>query len=702
MLVDGNGHARVLDFGLVRTDADPPAEPTDEPCAATDGGAASSHSTLPLAVDVVERSPARWEARLTQHGNALGTPAYMSPEQHFGRTVGPASDQFSFAITLYEALYGARPFAGDTWDMIRKRVQAGAVPPPPPHSKVPWRLYRVIARALSRDPDERWPDLDAMIAALEHDPWRLRSRAAVVLGLVGATAAASYTLASVQADERQRCHASARELAGVWDDAREAAAARAFAATEAPFAADVWPRVQARLGAYTRAWIGEHRAACEAHASGAQTSRMMDLRVACLGRRKLHLAALVDLFTAADRSVVENAVQAVAALPAVEACGDVDAILGASAPPNDPGVAARVESLRERLARAAVLEDTGQFEPGIALAEPIRGEARGLGYAPLIAEAELAVGRLYLAAARTAEAEAALTEALRLGVAHDLHAVAAEALARRIFVVGADPGRRVEALAVEVFAEALVQRARDDGRLAALLHNNLGVVRDLDGDAELARERYARTIAVLRRRPGPPDPLIAITYHNLGNMEIDRGEYAAARAHFNAAREQLTHMLGDSHPFVAHAIAGLGDADARLGAHTAAIAHYTQALASMEAAYGPEHLYLLQPLTGLGEVHARLGQAALAGQYFERAVAMADKLGLVHELLARSLAGLAELAVAEGAFARASSLYSRAAQVHVEAAGAGTVEAARASQRARELAARPPVRTNRRTVEMGP
>src|SRR5678816_2398574 len=49
---------------------------------------------------------------LTQTGAVLGTPAYMSPEQHDGKTGDALSDQFSFAVSLYESLHGRRPFAG--------------------------------------------------------------------------------------------------------------------------------------------------------------------------------------------------------------------------------------------------------------------------------------------------------------------------------------------------------------------------------------------------------------------------------------------------------------------------------------------------------------------------------------------------------------------------------------------------------------
>src|SRR5690606_8815246 len=111
----------------------------------------------------LERSEIQ-DVRLTRAGKALGTPAYMSPEQHFGdEAVGPSSDQFSFSITLYEALYGARPFPGATWEEIKREVRRGVVPPPPRDSAVPKRIFRIIVRGLAPTPDMRWPSLSGML-----------------------------------------------------------------------------------------------------------------------------------------------------------------------------------------------------------------------------------------------------------------------------------------------------------------------------------------------------------------------------------------------------------------------------------------------------------------------------------------------------------------------------------------------------------
>jgi tetratricopeptide (TPR) repeat protein len=132
VLIGADGRARVVDFGLAR------ASPGE--------GAPVEVSTSSLA------------APLTRSGTVLGTPAFMAPEQL--REAGRAdarSDQFSFCVLLYEALYGERPFDDLT---------AAKVRPPPPGAQVPAALRAVLLRGLQHDPAERWPTMDALLDAL--------------------------------------------------------------------------------------------------------------------------------------------------------------------------------------------------------------------------------------------------------------------------------------------------------------------------------------------------------------------------------------------------------------------------------------------------------------------------------------------------------------------------------------------------------
>ena len=611
-----------------------------------------------------------------------GTPAYMSPEQWRGSGSDPRSDLFSFSVTLYEALYGVRPFAGDTLAALWAQLEHGVVPVPA-ESRVPREVFRVVARGLATEPQQRWSGMAEMLSALSPEPGRVRARAVAMVGVLGAAGAGSFAVAMMGVSTEERCAAGAREIGEVWGEGQRKAVRQAFAQTGLAFAADVLAQAEERLDRYSEGWQGAHAGMCRAHAGGSTTARMLDLGNACLARNKQYVVALVDILARADRDVVENAVQAVAALPSVKACEDADELLNAVPPPDDPETAARVARLRESMARARILEVTGGYAEGLTLAMEVRGEAKTLGYAPLLAEAALVEGGLLSASARSAEAEAALGEALRLGIAHDLHAVAAEAAARRIFVLGDGLGRYEAAMAGETVAAALVERARDEGPLEALLENNLGTVFDLAGDDARAQEHFERTVTLLQHA-GTPEPLLAVVYHNLANVDLERGDLEATQRNSTKAHDLFVQLLGEQHPMVAHPLGGLGDVALRQGALVEASARYTKALALMEAAHGSEHPYLLMPLTGLGHVAARRGDTAEARRRFEQVVALAERTGYVHPLLADALAGLGELAAAEGETKYARGLFERAVKTY----GGDRMLGLSAALRAGEMAAK--------------
>ncbi|HEU5060031.1 MAG TPA: protein kinase, partial [Kofleriaceae bacterium] len=102
------------------------------------------------------------DSPLTQTGVLVGTPAYMAPEQFAGRVPDARSDQFAFAVTAWEALTGARPFAGDTLPALEQAVAAGARIN---EDALPRPVREVLTRGLAVSPAARWPDLPALLAA---------------------------------------------------------------------------------------------------------------------------------------------------------------------------------------------------------------------------------------------------------------------------------------------------------------------------------------------------------------------------------------------------------------------------------------------------------------------------------------------------------------------------------------------------------
>lgn len=105
--------------------------------------------------------------KLTQTGGTLGTPAYMSPEQLYGRALDGRSDQYSLAVMVFELLAGRHPFPGES---VADIVQMHCTAPPPPLSEVrpdlPERLVQGVLRAMSKDPAARFDSVVSFLTAI--------------------------------------------------------------------------------------------------------------------------------------------------------------------------------------------------------------------------------------------------------------------------------------------------------------------------------------------------------------------------------------------------------------------------------------------------------------------------------------------------------------------------------------------------------
>jgi WD40 repeat protein len=186
VLVNENGQVRVIDFGL-----------------------ALEASTAELARQSDE-PPSAWIDRLTLTGRIMGTPPYMAPEQWSSKNIDARTDQFSFCVSLYEALYGERPFAGKTLDELAANVMKGAIQPPPRFERVPPWLRQALLRGLAADPAQRYPSITELLAALERDPAIRQRRALVGVAVVGLAIAGA--IASMRVSEVQQARAEGERL----------------------------------------------------------------------------------------------------------------------------------------------------------------------------------------------------------------------------------------------------------------------------------------------------------------------------------------------------------------------------------------------------------------------------------------------------------------------------------------------------------
>ncbi len=654
VLVGKDDRARVTDFGLARAvSAEPPPEvPTPPPELA--GSALGTGEPLTLA------------------GATLGTPAYFAPEQFDRGAADAKTDQFSFAVSLYEALYGERPFAGETLRALARAVRAGAVRPPPRGARVPPHLRRILLRALSPDPQARYPSMAQLLSALRRDPGRSKARIAALVASAGLAALVS-SAGVVRARQRGEaiCSGGAERLSTAWGPERGRALREAFERSGAPYAASAADGVTRALSAYGQEWVALHRGTCEATRLRAeQSEELLDLKMRCLDRRLRELSALTGIFLQADRAVVERARQAVSALAPVEGCADSEGVLARVPPPETPQLAAQVEAERARHAELWALATAGKYAQGVALAKERTAAARLLEYKPLLAEALLLQAKLLDAAGDFKAAEQAMLESVDLAEASRHDELTAKVWTDLVFNVGYRQSRHDEAHQWARRARAAILRLGGDDLLESTLLNTVGGVLQSQGRFDEAIDHYRRSLALKEAKLGPEHTDVAMVVGNLGIALGRIGKFEEALAFHRRAIASSEKIFGPDHPQVATALNNLCTVLDNMGRPEEALPLQDRALKIRERALGPEHPLLATSFNNQCVVLGALGRTEEALPLCRRARAIIEKtLGPQSSRVAILLNSEAAALAHGERHAEALALYERALALREQSLG---------------------------------
>jgi tetratricopeptide (TPR) repeat protein len=722
VMVDADGRVRVMDFGLVRGTGDDDAEvsepasqevppPISRSSALAETGVPSglAETGVPSSSSGSASSGAVMRDRLTRTGSVMGTPAYMSPEQFMGISADARSDQFSFCVTVWELLYGQRPFAGESFTEVCLAVTGGELREPPRDAAVPGWIRKVLERGLATEPEQRWPSMAPLLAALADDPRRRRAAVlfgAVSLALVFVVLGLRGCLNEAERERgEQTCVEEGQAIATVWNDEISHEIAAAFTASKLPFADDSWNRTRTQLDAYADEWAATRTGACrETLLEHTREDASLTQVRGCLDDAQVSLTATVEVLRNADARLVAHAARLPVSLPRLSACVDEASLALRPITPER----VELDELRADLERASALGIVGDYEASLVLAARVANDATSLGWPPFEAQARLLVGDLQRDLGDTATAQESYGRAFALAGETGADDTAMRAATKLALLIGHDLARYDEGLMWGQVATMMVRRLHaEDGldeaglqvvmgrvefdaadypearnrllRAQELFEAALGerhpevsvalealaAVDQAMGDSDQALARLARAVEIREAAYGPHHPEVATLLAATGSVHDDRGEFERARELMERALEIRETAFGPEHPDVAESLLGLGVVDGNLGYNDQALERFERALAIREAASVPNRKRIADLLLNTALIHSRLGHADEALRANERALAFYEAtLGPSHPRLALVLVNISHQRRMQERFDEAERALERAMQIY--------------------------------------
>jgi len=596
VLVATDGRARVLDFGLARA-----------PASASSAGVPAGD--LQVADD-----------RLTQTGLAMGTPAYMAPEQFLARGDDARMDQFAFCVTLFELLAGKRPYTGATFEALATATATEAIDEERA-AQIDARLSRILRRGLRANVDARYPDMETLLAALTAATQRGTGRryvalGALALGLGGAVAAMST------GDDAETCPDAAANAQRVWGGARRSELQAAIEATSLQYAPAVWAEVDRRAQAYAQQWGTARTNTCHAARSDAAN---VGATVDCLERQRRFAEQSLDMLAAVQGPSIHNAPRIVSGFPTADQCDD-----GTTTPA--PIGEAVHNDLQQALTRARTSLGLGLYAAGLDTTDALLGRLPTDTSPGFVASVHLVRGRLLLGAGKMLQAADAFERA---------YFAASDAAQFDLALRGATRIAETSAVGYERrwtwarHAAAALARHGTDAELSARYDASMCA---LERDSGAVDDAIRLCEAALQHHEGTNPEAEIDALRKLASVAVADDDPARAYALRQRAVTLAETTWGQGHPVVADAFGDLGTAALGVGQPDEAEALGRRSLSIRQQTLGPDHPDVALSLDLLASVAHAQGDFQRARKLAEQGLALRTAaFGGTHPLIARSL-----------------------------------------------------------------
>tara|TARA_R110002096_G_scaffold435826_2_gene663629 strand:+ start:174415 stop:177390 length:2976 start_codon:yes stop_codon:yes gene_type:complete len=635
LIAEADGRVCVCDFGLVS-----PLGKTEEP--------------LPDSKGKPEQ--------LTQTGTVLGTPAYMAPEQMLGEAANARGDQFSFCVALFEALYEARPYAGETADDVRGNAIAGRISAAT-NTTVPQRVRAVLARGLSGDPAKRFPSIRILLTQLEKaaSP-RRRWRYGVAAALVASLGIGAWGLAHKSDAAIAPCGGAAQALADVWSDTRrgEVLAARPSQTSEPTMLQSLASRFVSRVDERADAWTTQHTQACKAtRVHKHQSQEHLALRMACLEEQRIGLQAFLGEVDASDSSSLDRAVQSLDALAHPRECANL-ATLESRAPSLKSANNSEFTVVRQNIAKVQAKMQLGQASSALALAQEEMPTVLATGDMHLIAQARTQLASLLEEAGALGEAKTMYETALSEAVAAEDEMLVATVWIGLVHLVGYAQQEHEMARQLVTVAEVALRRVPKHDALALRLRGTVAMLASSEDKLEQAEEGFRAVSKGYEQSLGAFHPRTLNALHNLGDVLRRRGKLEEARGIWLELLRTQEERFGRDHSSVASTLIQLAHDEYQRGLIPQALAKYQRALAIRVHALGPQSPKVAASHTTVGLALSATGDYSAAREHHSKALQIwQSTLGPNHGNVAIALNNLASTEFRDGNLDAAEALYKQ-------------------------------------------